>query len=74
MTKSAETSPHFLGAVVLRQVSTATKDLEQREVIDGQQRVTTLQLLLDAIQQVCESLEQPYAKSAGRRLSRVGHK
>ena len=67
----SETSPHFLGAVVLRQVSTATKDLEQREVIDGQQRVTTLQLLLDAIQQVCESLEQPYAKSAGRRLSKL---
>ena len=67
----SETTPHFLGAVVLRQVSTATKDLEQREVIDGQQRVTTLQLLLDAIQQVCEGLDQPYAKSAGRRLSRL---
>ena len=67
----SETSPHFLGAVVLRQVSTATKDLEQREVIDGQQRVTTLQLLLDAIQQVCEGLDQPYAKSAGQRLSKL---
>ena len=67
----SETTPHFLGAIVLRQVSTATKDLEQREVIDGQQRVTTLQLLLDAIQQVCEGLDQPYAKSAGRRLSKL---
>ena len=66
-----ETTPHFLGAIVLRQVSTATKDLEQREVIDGQQRVTTLQLLLDAIQQVCEGFDQPYAKSAGRRLSKL---
>ena len=46
------TSPHFLGAVVLKQVPTAAKDIDQREVIDGQQRVTTLQLLLDAIQQV----------------------
>ena len=67
----SETTPHFLGAIVLRQVSTATKDLEQREVIDGQQRVTTLQLILDAIQQVCEGLDQQYAKSAGRRLSKL---
>ena len=67
----SETTPHFLGAIVLRQVSTATKDLEQREVIDGQQRVTTLQLLLDAIQQVCEGFDQQYAKSAGRRLSKL---
>ena len=67
----SQTSPHFLGAVVLRQVSTATKDLEQREVIDGQQRVTTLQLLLDAIQLVCEGIDQPHARSAGRRLSKL---
>lgn len=49
-----QTKPHFLGAVVLQQVPTAAKDIEQREVIDGQQRVTTLQLLLDAIQVICE--------------------
>ncbi len=48
------TKPHFLGAVVLQQVHTAARDIEQREVIDGQQRATTLQLLLDAIQGVCE--------------------
>ena len=48
------TMPHFLGAVVLQQVPTAARDIEQREVIDGQQRVTTIQLLLDAIQQICE--------------------
>ncbi len=51
-----QTKPHFLGAVVLQQVPTAAKDIEQREVIDGQQRVTTLQLMLDAIQVVCEEL------------------
>lgn len=65
------TSPHFLGAVVLKQVPTAAKDIEQREVIDGQQRVTTLQLLLDAIQQVCEDAEQQFLKIAARRLSRL---
>src|SRR5688572_3282538 len=42
-------APHFLGAVVLQQLATQTADLQQRTVIDGQQRLTTLQLLLDAV-------------------------
>ena len=50
------TAAHFLGAVVVQQVPTATKDIGQREVIDGQQRMTTMQLLLDATQLVCERL------------------
>lgn len=41
--------PHFLGAVVFQQLASQTSDLQQRTVIDGQQRLTTLQLLLDAI-------------------------
>lgn len=45
--------PHFLGAVVNQQISTPTKAISQRRVIDGQQRLTTLQLLLDALRQVC---------------------
>ena len=66
-----QTSPHFLGAVVLKQVPVATKDIGQREVIDGQQRVTTLQLLLDAIQQICEESDQPYLRRAARRLAKL---
>ena len=42
--------PHFLGAVVLQQVQNQAGDLQQRTVIDGQQRLTTLQIMLDAIQ------------------------
>jgi hypothetical protein len=49
-----KTARHFLGAVVVQQVHVATKDVDRREVIDGQQRLTTLQLLLDAVQYVCE--------------------
>ena len=64
------TSPHFLGAVVLKQVPTAARDINQREVIDGQQRMTTLQLLLDAIQQICEESDQPYLKGVARRLAK----
>ena len=51
------TVKHFLGTVVVQQVPTATRDIDRREVIDGQQRMTTIQLLLDATQQVCEKLE-----------------
>jgi hypothetical protein len=49
--KSPQTTqaPHFLGAVVLQQSPTPTSDLQQRTVIDGQQRLTTLQLLLNAL-------------------------
>jgi hypothetical protein len=40
--------PHFLGAVVL-QVQKRTGYMQERTIIDGQQRLTTLQLLLDAL-------------------------
>lgn len=41
--------PHFLGAVVLQQVANPSGSMQERTVIDGQQRLTTLQLLFDAI-------------------------
>jgi Protein of unknown function DUF262/Protein of unknown function (DUF1524)/Restriction Enzyme Adenine Methylase Associated len=41
--------PHFLGAVVLQQVQKNTGHMQERTIIDGQQRLTTLQLLLDAL-------------------------
>ena len=43
---------HFLGAVVLQQQPNVAGTLETRLVVDGQQRLTTLQLLLDAVQEV----------------------
>lgn len=45
-------TPHFLGAIVLDQIPTGVAFIEARHVIDGQQRLTTLQLLLDAVQEV----------------------
>ena len=42
-------SNHFLGAVVLQQLPNELGSLSSRSVIDGQQRLTTLQLLFDAI-------------------------
>lgn len=41
--------PHFLGAVVLQQVQNAVGTMQERTIIDGQQRLTTLQLLFDAL-------------------------
>src|SRR5256885_3022186 len=41
--------PHFLGAVVLQQVQKQTGQMQERTIIDGQQRLTTLQLLLHAL-------------------------
>jgi Protein of unknown function DUF262/Protein of unknown function (DUF1524) len=41
--------PHFLGAVVFQQVQNPAGTLQERTIIDGQQRLTTLQLLLDAL-------------------------
>lgn len=41
--------PHFLGAVVLQQVQNPAGTLQERTIIDGQQRLTTLQLLFDAL-------------------------
>lgn len=39
---------HFLGTVVLEQIKTSAIAMPQRQVIDGQQRLTTLQILLKA--------------------------
>lgn len=40
---------HFLGAIVVQNVQSALGSLPVWNVIDGQQRLTTLQLLLDAL-------------------------
>jgi hypothetical protein len=39
-------APHFLGAIVLDQLPSSAGGIDLRSVIDGQQRLTTLQLLL----------------------------
>ena len=56
---------HFLGAVVLQQQQVPTPMLMTRIVVDGQQRLTTLQLLLDAVQEV---FEQRGDDAAAKRL------
>lgn len=49
-----EARPHFLGAVVLDQLKTPTGSVHARQIIDGQQRLTTLQVALAAIRDICK--------------------
>lgn len=44
---------HFLGAMVLDQKQTPTTHVDKRQVIDGQQRLTTLQIFLAAFRDFC---------------------
>lgn len=61
-------SPHFLGAIVIDQLPSAVTHIGARAVIDGQQRLTTLQLLLDAAQEVVARHGRPYDAEALRDL------
>ena len=47
--------PHFMGAIVLQQQRSNTGEVEKRLIVDGQQRLTTLQLLVKAAEQVFQS-------------------
>jgi len=62
--------PHFMGAVVLDQLNTATGTLDLRQIIDGQQRLTTLQIIIEAACDVCEELGA-IAESHTRALRRL---
>jgi hypothetical protein len=62
--------PHFLGAIVLDQQMNQAGFISVRHVIDGQQRLTTLQLLLDAAQKVVERHGAPMDAQALRVLVR----
>ena len=56
---------HFLGAMVLDQKQTPTTHVEKRQVIDGQQRLTTLQVFLAAFRDYCRTQEyEELAKEA----------
>lgn len=58
--EDGQTKPHFMGAVVIQQMESETGTIERRIVVDGQQRLTTLQLLIDAIQEVLQDEKHSY--------------
>jgi len=65
-----ETRPHFLGAIVLDQMRKPTGQVETRLVIDGQQRLTTIQILLEAFADLAGELGQEKLHKALLKLTR----
>lgn len=64
-----EVLPHFLGALVLKQLHTPVGQPIRRLVVDGQQRLTTLQVMVLAIADaLMDSPNSPGLKAAGREL------
>lgn len=64
--------PHFMGAIVISQIKTFGKQVQAFEVIDGQQRLTTFQLLLAALRDVAEEHGSSYAREIGKYLLNDG--
>jgi len=67
-----EPRPHFLGAIVLDQLGTPTGKVHVRQIIDGQQRLTTLQIALAAIRDFCRASKQEKYADAFKRFTRSG--
>lgn len=64
---------HFLGAMVLDQQQTPTGHVVVRQIIDGQQRLTTLQIFLAAFRDFCaEQSCTPLAEECGKYLRNTG--
>jgi len=57
--------PHFLGAVVFQQVQNPAGTLQERTIIDGQQRMTTLQFAVAALSVMLRALGHTEYLSAG---------
>lgn len=50
-------APHFLGAIVIEDRPVMTGDVDTRLVVDGQQRLTTVQLLLRGVLDSLDELQ-----------------
>ena len=64
-----EIRKHFLGAIVLNQVPTVIKQVAASEIIDGQQRLLTIQIILVALRDMVASLDDEYLKANLERLT-----
>jgi hypothetical protein len=61
---AVQSAPHFIGAIVVQRSPFSFGALPEHTIIDGQQRLTTLQLLFDAIRLEVE----PFETRAAERL------
>ncbi len=48
----SKTRPYFLGAIVLDNLTGPTGSVPSREIIDGQQRMTTLQIFMESAKEI----------------------
>ena len=69
LSKHDQNATHFLGAIVIQSVPTGLGALPSWNVVDGQQRLTTLQILLGAVHSELE--RRGYADLAARVLPLV---
>lgn len=67
-TADQRASPHFLGAIVLRQTLSSIGQGEIRSVVDGQQRLATLQLMLRGVLDALDLVQSPKLKKQLRQL------
>lgn len=65
---------HFIGAVVLAQLDTYGKSIAARNVIDGQQRMTTLQIVLTALRDAAAAQNVQDVKPLFERLTRNNYR
>lgn len=66
--KEQDVTPHFLGAIVCASLPFATGGIALRSVIDGQQRLTTIQLLVRGLLDVLQEVGSERRKSVRRML------
>jgi uncharacterized protein with ParB-like and HNH nuclease domain len=67
--ENRHTRPHFLGTIVLDQLKTQTGNIHARQIIDGQQRLTTLQILLAAVRDLSTGYNQTRYADTFRKLT-----
>ena len=67
LAQASADAKHFLGAIVVQAQEPILGDLQASSVIDGQQRLTTLQLLMDA---TASALER-WSRFTGQRVASV---
>lgn len=61
--------PYFMGALVLDQLPFPVGSVPPREIIDGQQRMTSLQILLAALKRRCDAERWTFLSNACVRLT-----
>lgn len=69
---SVKIPPHFMGAIVLQQQPSGAGEVSKRIVVDGQQRLTTLQLLIQATREAFLTLNESDGATRLAELTRNG--